>query len=785
MKRLIVICCFIICLTSWLSANSSVVVDIESKQPLKLAQVSIWTASNKQLSLHSDCNGNVNIPENAYKIRIKLFGYGDKTIENYNRIIPDTIFLEKGYLLKEIEVSAVKHNFHIKSDRYIYDVNSDSTLIDKSTIDALQRIPILNVTPDDNIQSLQGKNIIFKINGLINPLISGDLRAALRTLKANYVKQIEIKENPKGDSPNTLEIDIITKGRLEGYMANSSLSLKDYGIRPTIWGLTKINKLCLSGSYYYMMNRDHDIQTVTTEDRILNDKKISYLQNSNEGGYKANLNNMEISMSYDIDDNTILSAFGRILNKRDPNISSSTHTIIRSDKFNDLIEYNQTSQTNFDDNEYSGNVNFEKLFGRNADKGKLFIGYDFYRRPNDSYTKVGYNVTLCNDSSFLPQLPVYIRHEYVDLTMHTTMMEFRYNLRPRHTFFANATYRYRLDTNKDSLGLNEEDMQLRQNLTEGSIAYKYASDRLSLHLGLGMRLYNDNISNSKFGPEYTFNRSNLIWQPTISFAWSPSDSQRYEFTYSLNSYIPGIRALNPFVFQDEPTRRSFGNPNLKPERNHNLSIGGNFQLRRIYLGASLTGQYSSDLILQYSFLDENQILNTTYDNIANRWNFGCSSFMRWNISRSTSMRTNMGVNWISYNSPRLKSKNSGMQFNGKITISQELPLDIWSEIFGQYNTPWINFQGKGGENFGYGISMSRGFLRNKLRVSLSAENFIPTYYTRSYITQYENYNSVIDKRMFHAYYSLNISYSFGNIRANVKQTESSISNKDIKKAYDE
>ena len=392
---------------------------------------------------------------------------------------------------------------------------------------------------------------------------------------------------------------------------------------------------------------------------------------------------------------------------------------------------------------------------------------------------------LYNDSSLLPQLEKYDRREFVDLTMHTTMAEYRRHFLRKHTIFANVMYRFRSDVDDDSLGTNIENIKLKQHLLDGSLAYKFAVERFSLNCGVGIRSYNDKVTNSKYGPEYSYSRRNLIWQPTLTMSFVPNGKQRYELSYSMTSLIPDISVMNPFVFQDEPTRISYGNPKISPEKNQKLSLSANYNLNRLYLSTSISGGYASDVILKYSFLDGKNILNTTYDNIADRWMLGISSFLTWNITRKTSLRTNLSLDYIDYSSHRLNSGNSGVQFNGNVNLSQELPFGIYGELRGNYNTPWINFQGKGGSNYGYGISLARNFLSNKLRVSLSAENFAPTYYSRTYTTQGEGYYQTRKIRRFHAYYSLTVSFSFGNLHARVKETETSISNTDIKNSYDE
>ncbi len=762
-----------------------VIADKDTKQPIQHAKVSVWSSkSDKHLNVQSDKSGQVKIPTESVRISIHRFGYDHiEALEVSNS--SDTVFMTPGNTLREISVSAARRNFIVKSDRYIYDVASDSALTGKSVLDALGRIPILNTTLEGNVSSMQGKRLIYKINGLVNPLLTGDLPTVLRNIKADYVKRIELSDNPNGNDLNAIEINIVTKGRLEGYQATATTRLADYSWRTTLWGLTKIKKYCVSGAYYYMLNSDHDEKTYLTETRDSSRGQIHLDQRSTNGGYKAVLNNAEVSMSYDIDDNTIISAFGRILSKSNPRKSSVSSTVITSGNNHCIASYSQTNKTVYDDKEYSASINFERKYGPDAEKGKLFVGYDFYKRPNDSYSNVAYSVDLCTDSLLRSALIDYTRREYIDLAMHTAMMEYRRNFMNRHTVQANATYRFRSDFNSDSIAGNIGLLRLNQHLLDGSVAYRYTAGPLAVNAGMGVRLYSDDISNTKYGPDYTFSRHNVTWQPSLSMVFVPTQTSRYELSYNMMSLIPGISVMNPFVFRNEPMRATYGNPNITPEKNQKLSLSANYSINRAYLGVSLQAGHTTDVILQYSYLDKDNVLNTTYDNIAKRWDVGLSSFLSCRISPNTLLRGRLSLDYIDYNSPRLLTSSSGLQFVGNMNLTQELPFGIYGEFQARYNSPWINAQGRGGENYGYGMTLMRRFISNKMTVSLSAENFVPTYYTRSYTIKDTGFCQTLHRRQFHACYSLSVSYSLGNIRARVKSTETSISNTDIKRSYDE
>ncbi len=189
-KRIIALSYCIIFLFQFLYGDNVIIADKESKTPISSAVVSVWIEnSDAPLKLMSDDSGIVKIPENTIRLTIRKFGYEEKKLNDHIYSEGDTIFLEMGYILREVTVSAIRNKFHVKSDRYIYDVASDSALIGKSTFEALGRIPILNATIDGNISSMQGKNLVYKVNGLSNPMLTGDLQTALRSLKADYIKR--------------------------------------------------------------------------------------------------------------------------------------------------------------------------------------------------------------------------------------------------------------------------------------------------------------------------------------------------------------------------------------------------------------------------------------------------------------------------------------------------------------------------------------------------------------------------------------------------------------------
>lgn len=778
-------CLMILLIEPALSAKTIVVADKTDSVGIESVTVvcSLAGGEDSKRLLSSD-RGVVKLPDNAVKIQASRLGYEPVKTDMF--LVGDTLFMTPNSWLREVTVKAERNNFKILSDRYIYNVASDSTLRDRSTFEAFRKIPILNVSLNGQISSMQGKQLTYKVNGLTDPILWGDLQNAFLSLKARYVSRIEIVENPNGDNPNLLEVNIITKGRLEGYQATVALSASDIRISPSLWGMTKIRKFAIQGGYFYSQTRDHDTKTTSEEWRYNSPLRYLTLQRSKESGYRTGMNSFETSMSYNFDDLTILTASGRIIGRVNPHSGSTSETEIFGEDMQPTARYSYEKKDKIKDTEYQAHLEFEKLFGWGGKNGKLYFGYELYHRPVTFNTFSTFNIEKCDDPSLMPDYKDYHKINRSRSTIHTLMGELRRVINERHVINTSVVYRNYSENESDSLVLPHwERSKLNQNSATASVSYRYIAPRMTMNVGIGGRLYNDRISNTVYGDGYSFSRTSWVWSPNLGATFMAKHDASYEAGYMLTAQVPDISALNPFVFRDTPGQLSYGNPHLKPEKIHTLKVGANFNLRRVYVGLTLSGQYATDLILEYRTLDNDNLLNITYGNIADRKTVTLSPFMTWRPFNSTSVRLSAGVDYVKYRSKKLNLSNSGFQFYPNLTVSQELPWQLYLELSGRYNTKWIGLQGKGGENYGYGVTMVRSFMQQRLRVSVEASGFVPLYYSRSYSSFADNYYSQWTTRRFHANFAFQISYRFGKLRARVQETESSISNDDIKRSYDE
>lgn len=199
----------------------------------------------------------------------------------------DTI-THKTDTLREIVVTAHKRLFKYSANKFEYNVAADSTLANANLLRAMKRIPILEVSGDNRVSSMEGLSLVYKINGLKDPMLSGDIAQVLTALPAAQISKIELKKVANEDKGTALEVNIVTKSRLEGYRAQVSTHLTDQSWRNGIWGMSKIKRFNFSGNYTNTWVYGHDMTSGIDETRTINGSDYYLRDKSKNGPYKIN-----------------------------------------------------------------------------------------------------------------------------------------------------------------------------------------------------------------------------------------------------------------------------------------------------------------------------------------------------------------------------------------------------------------------------------------------------------------------------------------------------------------
>ena len=275
------------------------------------------------------------------------------------------------------------------------------------------------------------------------------------------------------------------------------------------------------------------------------------------------------------------------------------------------------------------------------------------------------------------------------------------------------------------------------------------------------------------------------WVPSAIATYRLTDMRNMKLGYNMRIQRPGIGFLNPYVNRSDPNYINFGNPNLDPENNHNITLGYSDFSAKYNLSAELAYSFVNNAIEQYSFFEDN-IQKITYGNIGKRNQIGMNLFGSYRGLKWLNIYTNGSINYVDLRSNSSDMANSG--FTGRVFMGATfmLPKDFRISTGAGGNLSQINLQGsQSGFMFSY-MAVSKDFLQKRLNVSLSGVylpfpqivlttkgedigNGIPTFEQRTVVDITKN----TELRM-------NISYRLGSMNMQVKKTKKTISNDDQK-----
>ena len=707
-----------------------------------------------------------------------------------NNAAQDTTY----HTLQDIVIEARADYFKIKGpNRFVYEVSKDSTLKNAMTIDALKNVPILNARNNGEVSSMNGKTLIFKINGLRDPLLS-NLAQALTAIPASAIKSIEFKDDVTGDGDNVIEVNIITKGRLEGYRAQLTTGISDSKWKNGIWAMSKVRRLTFYGSYFNTWEWGHKSKSGKEEYRYATPELYRYETKTESSGYKADLHNIEAGVTYDVNDKSFLNFYGSVMLKTDPRSKSFSANSIYDQNGMFALSYDNFNSIKMKDAEYTASLKYERKDDNSAKPGHLNIGYEFYSRPFSSVSTNVYEKIDCHSDADIGFLNLYnsyrhLKKSYVTNTLvgewkkmpsRRVLIELYGRLRTRHESYGNNT-----ESVVDAPNGVESDYSkttLREYFGVLTPKFLYFTDWWEIRAGVVLQGYRHNVAATGIDKKITNNKTYFL--PYISGAIATPKKMTIELSYNMGNNIPDVTALDPYRDYTTSGEVNYGNPYLKSQMNHVLKLNLNGRTGKLYTGGSLEASYFDDIILSYQFVKDG-LLNRTYGNIANRRGVGFHGYTSGRLHRNTYLRFSMSVDWNLYRASLLSMKNQGWQFKTSAYVEQELPGGITLDLSASYGSRPIMLQGDGSHNFSYDISFYKQFLNRKLTVIADAYSFVPLWLKRSTTTSAPNYWSWSWDRSFHASFSLTVRYSFGKLKSQTRTNSFDIENNEIKKDYAE
>jgi hypothetical protein len=750
MKTILALLTLTIFLTSFAQAQSGMIKgELKDNQgtPLPYSNVVVYQSSDSSLLTGSitDAEGkfNINVKYGDYYIKISAVGYASyfsKNITvNSNKPTIDfsTITLEEDVqVMDAVEVKAMRPQVIVEADKMVVSVEGTAMAAGATAYEVLEKSPGVFVDQDGNIQ-LNGKSgVQVMIDGRRSYLSAADLQNMLQGMSADNIKTIEIINNPsaKYDAEGNAGIINITlkKNNIQGVNGSLNAGYRYNEMQNYNTGLQLNHK---KGNWNSFINADLSqrgrIRDAGFYREITQNNGVTTIFDQTGKEYVNRvIPSLRIGTDYDINDRQSIGMMFNVYGQdvyHDFNIDTdlkqgANEFIINSDNQIDYRFLNTQGNLHYvhklDTNgtKITTDLNYVKLFNNG---GSSFTN-SYFQEGNDQAYAVE---KLENENPFAYDIysaQVDFEGKLFDL------IKVESGLKASHVVSDNELNFYELQDNQRELDPNRTNHFIyTEQIFAGytSMAGKLG-EKLSYKVGLRAE---QTFSEGESLTLNTINERNYFnLFPSFFMQHNVSEGYQVNYNYSRRIDRPNYSNLNPFVMYLDPYTWAQGNPYLKPQLTHSMSVT-----------QTILGQYN--LVLNYGltsdFIAEVPTQNpedgTTVfiqENIDDQVNYSATAvipfqpFKWWSVNGNLSVFHQEFTTFLNGN----QVENNATSAFARAGNTFMLPNDFKLELNADYrsNTVWGLYAI--GEQWGVDFAIKKSFLDKKLDASLNITDIFRT-----------------------------------------------------------
>lgn len=664
--------------------------------------------------------------------------------------------------LKNVEVVAQKRIVKVESDKITYSVKDDSDAKTNNVLDMLRKVPMVTVDGQDNIKVNGSSSFKVYVNGKPNAMISSNPSTILKAMPASVVKNIEVVTNPgaKYDAEGTggiLNITMLTDSSMEGYLANI------YAI-----GGNRVN----GGGVYSTIQKKKVTVSLNVGDNYLIQPKIE-IENQYDNmatATKQTFKSLTKGWTNSINANTDISVDVDSLNSFSVNGGVSfTPQHTWSDALTDIrgaqnSNYSTHSNNRTRNNNFFAGADYKHNF-RGGNGHSLMLAYRLSSQPTRTESESEYSVAY---------MPAYSEINRSNMVENTLQADYNLPLSSTMRLETGAKYIFRRNTSNTSL------LNYRNANDIGALYASYGYNYKMLSSKAGVRYEHTSQKITGTENDFSIGYDNIV--PTVTFGLNLKNMQNLGLSYNMRISRPGISLLNPYVNTQNPTMLEYGNPNLEAEKIHNIQLSYGMFSQKVMINASLRHNFQNNSIEKYSF-SENDVMHTTYGNIAKKRNTSLNLFCSVTLTPKTKAMINGSVSYADLRSDVLGYSNSGWQGSIMANIQQDLWWKLKLSLFCFTNTPEFKLQGKSPAISVHGLNLSKSLCKDRVNLSVNTINPFASIMKIKDETRGADFSSISDVRVNMRSVIFTANIRLGNLKPK-SSNASRISNEDVKEAKD-
>ncbi len=781
------------------------VVDSLSLETVPYATLSIASASNPQKSLQllaCDIDGNFEASlKSAGQYILSMQSIGKKPATKTFTLTSRNPVLNLGMLymmddtqqLGEVTVTAQKPLVKVEIDKLTYSLQDDPESQTNNTLDMLRKVPMITVDGNDEIQLKGSTDFKIYVNGKPSNMLNNNPADVLKSMPASSIKDIEVITDPgsKYDAEGVGGIIniITTKNAFEGYTGTVRANASTLGrFGGGAYVSAKFGNFGITANYNYNYeNGPWSDSFSTREDFATESRGASFLNQTGRSKRQGPFQFGYLEGSYEIDTYNLITVGANLFRGK-----ATSKTEYGVDMFN-VVDGGLTPYYYYDRHSRStsvfGSTDINVDYQHSTDKKDelLTVSYRFSQTPddNESYTEL------------LNVVDYYLADDYPQWNIndaatneHTVQIDYTTPTWENQTLELGAKYIFRGSNSEtqeqhflDSLQTWEtvydanSDFNHNQHIYSAYVGYALRFGKLGFKAGVRGEGTSLNVKYA-YAPEMNFSTNYFNVVPNGTLSYQISEAQQIRLGYNMRIRRPGIRYLNPYVNDTDPLNISYGNPNLDPEKSHNIHFNYSFFNRKFNMNLSANYRFNNSSIEEYTWVNEQGVSETTYGNIGKTKNIGLFLYASYTPVQLLRIFMNGGVNYEDLSSEQTGMANDG--FSGRVFggFQFSFPKDFRVDLNGGYFSPRINLQGSRTAMYSTGITVNKSFFNKKLTVSLSCNNPFWKTIEMGSVTEDSTFRMETKTNTRTRDFRFTLTYRFGSLKNAIKRVTRGIQNDD-------
>lgn len=678
------------------------------------------------------------------------------------------------------EVVVSQNLLSVTDNGYVYRMDSNKRAQSENTLQALSYVPLLNVKPDGTISVNGSESYSLFINGRPDEMAQRSPKEFLQSLPAASIARIEIITNPDntyGADVKGYILNIITKKPfLEGYAVNlDAQGNTQPSADGTITGMFKNRKIDFSIAYNYnyygQRNQPGD---------------ITYL-GKNMDGETEDITRIDMTGNGDWHNHTL-----RAMLKWKPDTLNSLYADVHG-----LISRTNMTMSNLLNGKMSvpvaKDVMLDNTSAYTSGSTEANIVYRNYSPDSPSTERItaGYHFTYNPDKRSIIQRrsmagtapDILSQRTNGGMAEHSAILSRLFRLKKS---FLRLTLREDYRRGKTS---SEYELSDQSQLPSNSMKYDNLISNLSVSWGgrIGRVMIIAGLKGNldwfrmklPESPDMDYSRTRFYLLPSASFSWRPAVNDNLYLSYSSSIRRPGVEMLNPFTSSTDDISISTGNPDLKAQYTHSVSLSWlTGRVKNLMLSTSLEYNHCKDEILPATDVSDGKMISS-YANIGKSNDLGLTAIASWRPANWTSVSVNgkIGERWLESKAIGLRQDNFYYQITSRIDFYLPHHFRIGAQ-YGHYKNlpePWSTIS----ELNIYSFNASKSFLDGRLTITATASSPFNKYTHSRVCSNLPAMQSIQNNYIIGRSFGLGISYSFGSGKQVDIERDNTLESKDL------